>query len=346
MPSIPSQAGFVSIDNSSTSLLLASATFTGVAEEVAGYATASVFVFTDQASATDGLKLQHSTNGTNWDDTDSYTISASTGKQFSVPIHTRYFRVTYTNGGTNQGVFRLQTIFHNVTPKPSSHRILDTLTGENDAELVSAVAIAKRASGTFAPLASTNSDLLNISIGGSTATTAIVGDKASDVVDDESNPLKIGGIARNGTSNPSAVASGDRVSASFDTYGRLLVTPYQFRGAVSTAFVSLINGTETTLLGGTSGVFNDLVYVLASTTSTWGGPGTNGSAQGSIVVSIRSVRAGGIVTTITVPSAVEVPTVFHPPVPIPQDEAGSSWTVDMDDITGTTVNIQGLFIKN
>ena len=47
-------------------------------------------------------------------------------------------RVIYTNGGTDQGVFLLVTQLKPVYTKPSSHRLADTLNGQDDAELVKA----------------------------------------------------------------------------------------------------------------------------------------------------------------------------------------------------------------
>lgn len=124
--------------NSSTATLVNGAVFTGTSEEVKDYAVIQINVFADQVSATDGLSIQQSSNGTNWDITDVYTIPASTGKTFSVQVAARYFRIVYTNGGSSQGAFRLQSIFHTFAPKGSSQRPQDALSNENDFEQVSA----------------------------------------------------------------------------------------------------------------------------------------------------------------------------------------------------------------
>ena len=64
---------------------------------------------------------------------------------------------------------------------------------------------------------------------------------------------EVKGVARQ--TNPAAVADAAVVTASFDDLGRQVITPYQVRDLVSTAFVALANGTETTLLaaGGAGG---------------------------------------------------------------------------------------------
>lgn len=54
------------------------------------------------------------------------------------------------------------------------------------------------------------------------AASGTAGDVANDAVD-SGNPIKIGGKAFSPDAMPSAVASGDRVNANFDLYGRLIV---------------------------------------------------------------------------------------------------------------------------
>ena len=100
------------------------------------YSHVVVSVFTDVVSATDGLALQQSTNGTNWDFVDSFTVPASTGKTFSAAIGAKFFRVVYTNGLTLQTAFRLQTIYSKQNKKGSSVRPQDARSNENDFEEV------------------------------------------------------------------------------------------------------------------------------------------------------------------------------------------------------------------
>lgn len=128
--------GFVSTVNSTSVTLGANGVFTGTSEEVKDFGSITVSIFSDQASAGDGLSLQQSSNGTNWDITDTYTIAASTGKTFSVQPAARFFRVVYTNGSTIQGSFRLQTVYHPITTKSSSQRASDGYSNETDLEQV------------------------------------------------------------------------------------------------------------------------------------------------------------------------------------------------------------------
>jgi len=129
----------VSTNNSSSTPLGISGVFTGTSEEVTGIATVSIAVHSDVASATDGLSIEFSTDGINWDHIDVYTIPAATGKIFTVGPSAKFFRTVYTNGTTAQTTFRLQSILKDIAPKPSSHRINDSISTEDDAELIKAV---------------------------------------------------------------------------------------------------------------------------------------------------------------------------------------------------------------
>lgn len=122
----------ISLLNSTTATLGIGATYTGTGEDVSNFSEMRISVFSDQASGTDGLSIQQSTNNTNWDIIDTYTIPASTGKTFVVPRQARYYRIVYTNGGTGQGSFRLQSILNRTATAPSSNRASDGYTNETD----------------------------------------------------------------------------------------------------------------------------------------------------------------------------------------------------------------------
>lgn len=122
----------ISFNNGSTATLLANAVYTGTGEDVTNYSEMRVSVIANVASANDGISIQQSTDNTNWDITDVYTIPANTGKTFVVPRQARYFRVVYTNGGTNQASFRLQVVLNRTGTAPSSQRPNDAYTNETD----------------------------------------------------------------------------------------------------------------------------------------------------------------------------------------------------------------------
>jgi hypothetical protein len=95
----------------STTALAANATFTGVTLDYGDtmniYQTITALAFSDQASATNGFKIQISRDGTNWRDAVSASVTANTLSVITVHLSYRYARVVYTNGATLQGSFNL-----------------------------------------------------------------------------------------------------------------------------------------------------------------------------------------------------------------------------------------------
>ena len=140
--------GHVSTKNSVAFSPAGEATWTGEAEDVTNFGVISVNIRASQNSATDGLVIEQSSNGTNWDHSDAFTIPANTGKVFSFQAAAKYYRVKYTNGETGATI-RLQTVLKPYYVKPSSHRIKDTISGEDDAELVKAVITGADPGGDF-----------------------------------------------------------------------------------------------------------------------------------------------------------------------------------------------------
>lgn len=169
-----------------------------------------------------------------------------------------------------------------------------------------------------------------VAVSGLTGSVVAVGAVASDEAGTDSAPLKVGGIAR--TANPTAVAGGDIVSASYDDIGRQLTRPVQVRDLMATAYISLSTGTETTLLAGSASTFHDLVYVMGANQS-----------DVAVLVDFRCGTAGSVVLSLEIPASGTAGIAC--PVPLPMPEVAQSWTADMGDITGTTVDITALFSK-
>lgn len=153
--------GQVDATNSTSTPLAGGGVYTGSAVDVSQSGIVYVSVHSDVASATDGLSVQQSTDGTNWDFSDDFSIAASSGKNFSINPHAQYLRVVYTNGVTIQGVFRLQTVLK-LDGKSSTHRIQDILVEDDDAELVKAVLSAKVATDGFVNIQATESENLRV----------------------------------------------------------------------------------------------------------------------------------------------------------------------------------------
>ena len=154
--------GTISTLNSTIETLDPDEAFTGDAEDITNVAMVYITTKSDVASATDGLSIQQSSDGVNWDHTDEFTVGAGSGKTFSFQAATNWFRIVYTNGGTIQGFFRLQTKLSSVYGKPSSHRIQDSIIGDDDAELVKSVQSAETAKGEFVNVGATSSGSLKV----------------------------------------------------------------------------------------------------------------------------------------------------------------------------------------
>ena len=171
----------------------------------------------------------------------------------------------------------------------------------------------------------------SVTVQGSVSSVVAVGDIPSGTADTGSAPVKGGGIVR--TTNPTAEADGDRITSSHDDVGRQVMRPVQVRDLIATAYVSLTGGTETTLLAaGGAGVFHDLIFIEFSNNST-----------AAVGIDLRGVTAGNIEKHYEIPANSVVGGAL--PVPWPQGNANNNWTVDLPDISGTTVTISALFSK-
>lgn len=102
------QSVTTSIYNNSTANLAAGASFTGTAEASTGAAGIRVSVKCDQPIL---VKVQQSTDGTNWDYEDQQTFQAEQGDGRVFQSVAVYFRVVATNlGPSTSTYFRLQTV--------------------------------------------------------------------------------------------------------------------------------------------------------------------------------------------------------------------------------------------
>jgi len=109
---LPVIIGTVNQNNSSSTILTANSVFTGTATDVSLYASIAISVVSDQSSANSGLSIQFSSDGTNWDLKKQYTLVANAIQNHIFSALSKYFRIVYTNGTTNQTFFRLQVVLH------------------------------------------------------------------------------------------------------------------------------------------------------------------------------------------------------------------------------------------
>lgn len=163
-----------------------------------------------------------------------------------------------------------------------------------------------------------------------------IGDVVADAADTGSSPVKIGGVARQ--ANPSAVAAGDRVSATFDDVGRQVMQLYQVRDLFATALAQTVTLAEVQLLAGVSGVFHDLLEITAANTT--------GAVR---TLDIRDTAGSGAVVTMQIPANSTVTQHFVGTKP--QNEAGNAWTIinsttGLSDISGENIVVSATFVKN
>ncbi len=117
MSYIPNLYGFIDSNNSSTTALTSNSVYTGTSVESTDYSSLTVSITTDQSSATNGLSIQFSSDGTNWDIIRGDTITVGNpgtafNTTFRYNIEARYYRIIYTNGTTGQSIFRLQSLLN------------------------------------------------------------------------------------------------------------------------------------------------------------------------------------------------------------------------------------------
>lgn len=287
----------VSATNSSAVALGISGVFTGTAVDVTGYSSVTVGVFADQASATDGLSIQQSSDGTNWDSVDAYTIPASTGKVFGVVPNLKWMRIVYTNGGVAQGAFRLQSILHVYSVRGASVRPQDARTNDNDMDEVLSYLMGYNGT-TWDRLRGTTAnglaaDVTRI-IPGVTATAL---GKAEDAVAASGDTGVFALGVRRDALTVSASATGDYNELATGQYGEVLVRQYEKQArtyscavnvaaAAAATDIATITGSATTTVFVTkvviSGIqttagLNDVLLIKRSTADT-GGTSAAGTA--------------------------------------------------------------------
>lgn len=100
-----------SAENSTTAPLAANLQFTGAWKDVTAYKSVSIYQLSNTTSATGGLKLQFSNDGSTIDFSFDISTSFGVNKFYKLPIYGKFFRVIYVNGGTAQASFRINTRF-------------------------------------------------------------------------------------------------------------------------------------------------------------------------------------------------------------------------------------------
>ena len=129
-------------NNAYDSLLGIGAVYDGTATDVLNYSGIGINVAADQDSAVKGLAILFSKDNITWFGGEEYTVIAGSQKFFTPPRQAKWFKIEYTNGGVAANV-DLFVILSKSPFKWSSHNISDTITDEDDSELITNVNKAK-----------------------------------------------------------------------------------------------------------------------------------------------------------------------------------------------------------
>lgn len=148
-----SSGGAISTGNSTTTPLLANGVFTGSWEQVSPtYASVTVSMISDKASATEGVEYQFSSDGINIDINHTGTFDhVDEGHTIKNPPHCRYFRLKYTNGNQAQTYFRVQTIYNTMDTAATTIGLNDNIENHPHVDLVRSVitGLSSQGGGTY-----------------------------------------------------------------------------------------------------------------------------------------------------------------------------------------------------
>ncbi len=147
MSYIPDQYKLISVANSTILPLLANATFTGISEDVSDFASISVNLWTDQKGESNGVSMEFSPDGVNWDKQKRHTATAGKDHNFLLTVIAQYFRVVYTNGSIAQSDFRLQIIYHKYKNKEISFRVDEAIDNDEYTNLSRSILVGASAGG-------------------------------------------------------------------------------------------------------------------------------------------------------------------------------------------------------
>lgn len=153
--------------NSTLTPLLASATFTGSWIEVSDYSEVIISIMIDQDSATNGLKIESSLDGSTVAHYHTFTplINTPGGHHYASTLDSKYFRVVYTNGSTAQTAFNLtSTLFANPPEEGHVHSLEYALEPDHQASINRAILVAKNPSGDYGNISRTAGGNLKTSL--------------------------------------------------------------------------------------------------------------------------------------------------------------------------------------
>lgn len=163
--------------NSTTATLLAGAVFTGTALNMSPYASWSLTIFSNVASATDGIEIQWSADATNWDFADKQTYVAGVGNSITFGHKNHYVRLVYTNGSTNQTTFRVHAMAIRIATRQTRKFVGNDIVDQDTAQIVTAAIQGHTTAGggAWVPVKVSPSGALTVSSTLDAETTKVIG---------------------------------------------------------------------------------------------------------------------------------------------------------------------------
>jgi len=163
----PSTRKTLDLNNTTTALLGSSATYTGTWTDTTNFVQAIVSLTTDKNAASGGLRLEVSDDGLSTDHAHVFSPTANTpeGHHYPSTLDGKFFRIIYTNGTTTQTHFHITTtLLTNSAEEGHVHPINYVIDDDHPASVGRSVLVAKKASGTYDNINSTNGGNLKISV--------------------------------------------------------------------------------------------------------------------------------------------------------------------------------------
>jgi len=142
------QDGLLDTGNTTAVALGAGGVFTGTWKDGTNWSAFQLGVFSNQASATNGVNVQFSYDGVTVHHNHYYTYAGgSSGIGYAFPVEFRYFRVVYTNNSVAQATFRLITVLKANSIQPSQYRLTNALSDETQAAITRSLIFGKTTGG-------------------------------------------------------------------------------------------------------------------------------------------------------------------------------------------------------
>jgi hypothetical protein len=140
--------GVIDANNTTSTPLLAGGNFTGAWTEIKDYNSINLGVFSDVASATDGLRIEYSFDGISVHHFHLWTFpGGANGIGYQLSAEFRYFRINYTNGAASQATFLLQSNLKPTALFPSSYRASQTFSAQSQVILTKGIIVGETTGG-------------------------------------------------------------------------------------------------------------------------------------------------------------------------------------------------------